>query len=50
MPAACDKKDIIYLEKKEMRLFICGSFTSFQTPQYSQSQLIRNVFYAVENK
>ena len=33
------KRDMLYLEKKEMRLFICGSFTSFQTTQYSQSQL-----------
>ena len=39
MPAARDKKRIVYLEKKGLRLFICGSFTSFQTTQYSQSQL-----------
>ena len=26
MPAARDKKVIVYLEKKEMRLFICGSY------------------------
>jgi hypothetical protein len=35
------KEDMVCLKKKEMRLFICGSFTSFQTTQYSQSQLIK---------
>ena len=40
MPAACDKKEIYFSWRKiEIRLFICGSFTSFQTTQYSQLQL-----------
>jgi len=33
------KRDMVYLEKKEMRLFICGSYAMLQTTQYSQSQL-----------
>jgi hypothetical protein len=34
------KRHIVCLEKKiGMRLFICGSFTLFQTTQYFQSQL-----------
>jgi hypothetical protein len=39
MPAACDKNRYHLSGEKRMRLFICGSFTSFQTTQYSQSQL-----------
>ncbi len=31
-----------------MRLFICGSFTSFQTTQYSQSQLIKLNWFCYE--
>src|SRR5512136_2860278 len=39
IPAACDKKHIWFnWRKKEMRLFICGSYVSLQTTQYSQSQ------------
>jgi hypothetical protein len=34
------KEDMVCLEKKEMRLFICGSYATLQTTQYSQSQLL----------
>jgi hypothetical protein len=45
MSAARDKKVMVYLEKKEMQLFICESYATLRTTQYSQSQLIKYRFF-----